>query len=273
MYDIIKSKENSRFKYAKSLQAKKYRDLSNQYLIEGLKIVKEALTYDAKFHMLLFSTEQSENKEISGILTLAEASNIPIYQIDNRIFKDLSETKSPQGIIGVVEKQNFKIGDVLKKDTLKMIILDGISDPGNLGTIIRTADACNYDSVLLSKGCVDLYNSKTLRATMGSLFHLPLITNMEIKETIELLQNNNIKVYGADVHLGENISDIKFGERFSIVIGNESLGLSEDSKKVIKRLIRIPMPGQAESLNASVAASIIMYESIRNQDHTKKCGQ
>lgn len=270
MYGIIKSKENSRFKHVKSLQAKKYRDLSNRYLIEGLKIVKEALTYNAEFHMLLFSTEQSDNKEISGILTLAEADNIPIYQIDNKIFKDLSETKSPQGIIGVVEKLNFRIGDILKREILKMIILDGVSDPGNLGTIIRTADACNYDLVLLSKGCVDLYNSKTLRATMGSHFHLPLIINIGIKETIESLQNNNIKVYGADVHIGENISDIKFDHRFAIVIGNESLGLSEDSKKVIKRLIKIPMPGQAESLNASVAASIIMYESIRNQDDVKK---
>ena len=263
MINLIQSNKNSVFKYAKSLQIKKYRDISNQYLIEGLKIVKEAISSNARLSMILFSSEQSENNDIKDILAKAESLALHIYQVDKRIFKDIAETESSQGIISIVDKPVYKLNDVLDKENLRIILLDEVSDPGNLGTIIRTADACNYDAVLLSKGCVDVYNSKTVRAAMGSLFHLPIIQNIEIKETVELLKKNFVTVYGAHVHNGEACYDVSYDGSFAVVIGNESMGLSKESLDSIQNMIRIPMPGHAESLNASVAASIIMYESIR----------
>ncbi len=263
MINLIQSSKNNVFKYAKSLQIKKYRDISNQYLIEGLKIVKEALSSNANLRMILFSAEQSENNDIKDILAKAESLELQMYQVDKRIFKDIAETKSSQGIIGIVGKPEFNLNDVLDKRDLRIIILDEVSDPGNLGTIIRTADACNYDAVLLSKGCVDVYNGKSVRAAMGSLFHLPIIQNIEIKETVELLKKNSVTVYGTHVHNGEACYDIVYDGRFGIIIGNESTGLSKESLDSIENMIRIPMPGKAESLNASVASSIIMYESIR----------
>ncbi|NLN48320.1 MAG: RNA methyltransferase [Clostridiales bacterium] len=263
MYKIIQSNKNKYFKHVKSLLVKKYRDLTNQYLIEGTKIIKEAMSYNAKIHMLLFSSEQSDNKEISDIVEMMDYNKVSVYQVDKSIFKEISDTDTPQGIIGVLEKPLYEVKDIYDKDFLREIVLDEVSDPGNLGTIIRTADACNYDLVLLSKGCVDLYNGKSLRATMGSLFHLPILVNANVKQIINELKNRSIAVYGANAHKGDALYDIRFDNRTAIVIGNESTGLSNDSLESIESMIRIPMPGKAESLNASVAASIIMYESIR----------
>ncbi len=265
MINLIQSSKNNIFKYAKSLQIKKYRDKSNQYLIEGLKIVNEALSSNVNLRMILFSAEQSENNDIKDILAKVEPLDIQIYRVDNKIFKDIAETESSQGIISIVDKPVYKLNNVLDKKNLRIIVLDEVSDPGNLGTIIRTADACNYDAVLLSKGCVDVYNGKTVRAAMGSLFHLPIIQNIEIKETVELLKKNFVTIYGAHVHKGEACYDIDYDGRFAVIIGNESTGLSKESLDSIENMIRIPMPGHAESLNASVAASIIMYESIRKE--------
>lgn len=265
MIKIIYSNKNRYFKYAKSLQIKKYRDVSNQYLIEGIKIIKEAISFNANLSMVFISSEQIENNEIKNIISICESINIPIYQVDKRIFKEVSETDSSQGIIGIIKKSKYEFNDIIEKNCLKIIILDEIQDPGNLGTIIRTADACNYDCVLLSKGCVDVYNSKSVRATMGSLFHLPIITNIDIIEIITLLKNKGVIILGAYVHDGEACYNIDYKEKFAIIIGNESTGLSKSVLDMIEKKIKIPMPGQAESLNASVAASILMYESIRKR--------
>ncbi len=265
MESLISSNKNKNIKLAKSLLRKKYRDLTNQYLVEGIKIVKEALAYNERIKMVFVSSDHKDSHEIKEILNSCRIHNIPIYYLEKSIYKEISETDSTQGIIAMVEKKEHKLELVLDKDFLKIIILEEIQDPGNLGTILRTADACNYDFVILSKGCVDLYNDKSIRATMGSLFHLP-IACMDIIDAIELLKSKKVVILGSDPHEGVLCYNLSFEKKLAIIIGNESAGISEEVLKLVDERIRIPMPGKSESLNASVAASILMYESIRQRE-------
>lgn len=263
MPSIISSKKNKHIKFARSLMRKKYRDITNHFLIEGKKIIEEAISFAASIKMIFISSENIDNYEIKKILNTCKDMDIPIYQIDELIFKEFSETESTQGIIGIVEKTKHNFNSILNKDELKLIVLEEIQDPGNLGTIIRTADACSYDCVALSKGCVDLYNSKTIRATMGSLFHLPIIIDLDIVDSINKLKSRNILTIGSSVTDGIASYNIDFKEKFALIIGNESIGLSQQALDLVDKKINIPMPGNAESLNASIAAAILMYESIR----------
>lgn len=266
MPDFIYSNKNKHFRFAKSLKIKKYRDLTNHFLIEGVKIMEEAMSLDGGLSMAFISSKHIGDQEINNISNICKDKNIPIYQVDGRIFKELAETESTQGIIGIVKKSEYQLNNLLKRSILKLIILEEIQDPGNLGTIIRTADACNYDCVILTKGCVDLYNSKTIRATMGSLFHLPIITNTDIFKLLNLLKDNDVLIIGSGVRNGIPSYDMDFKIKFALIIGNESAGLSDPVLNMIDKKVNIPMPGRAESLNASIAAAILMYESIRRND-------
>jgi TrmH family RNA methyltransferase len=148
----------------------------------------------------------------------------------------------------------------MDKSDYSLIILDEVRDPGNVGTIIRTADACGMSAVVLSKGCVDLYNNKTIRATMGSMFHMPIITEIDIITLIPQLKQQGCAVLGADPYSKISCIEIPPQKYMAVLIGNESKGLREEIKSITTKNITIPMPGQAESLNAGVAAAILMYE-------------
>ncbi len=244
---------------------RKYREQTELFIIEGIKIIKEALYSNQNISKIFVLPNCLDNEEIKDVRLKCKKRNIPVFQVDEKIFKEITEVETTQGIIGVVKKKKYDINDMLNKHTLKIIILDEIQDPGNLGTIIRTAHACDYSCVFLSKNCVDLYNSKSIRATMGSLFHLPIINDVDLCKTISLLKKEGAVIFGAIAQNGKACYDINFDEKFAIIIGNESAGLSRISLDLMDIGISIPMPGKAESLNASVAASMLMYESIRKK--------
>ena len=145
------------------------------------------------------------------------------------------------------------------------ILLERISDPGNLGTLIRTADAAGADCVFLSKGCVDLYNSKVIRSSMGSIFHLPVVINSEFDVLIENLKSKNINILAAHLKGKKTLYDINLTNGIGILIGNEANGLSDEISEKSTELIKIPMPGNAESMNVSVAGSIFIYEAVRQR--------
>jgi TrmH family RNA methyltransferase len=266
MKEIIKSNTNRTIKYIKSLQIKKYRDEYGRFLIEGEKLLKEALEYKAGISLVLMSESYAateKHKELEDILV---SLNIPIYYADDRLFRETGETETPQGVIAVADKVQFILDDILTKEELCLVLLDEVRDPGNAGTIIRTADACGIDAVLLSKGSVDLYNGKTIRSTMGSLFHIPVIQNVILEEVILKLKDKGVITIGADPHSKESCIDLPNYRKSAIVIGNESLGLGKDVKASLDRNVKIPMPGNAESLNAGIAAAMLMYEfSIRKR--------
>ena len=247
-------------KQIKALKERKHRDEAGLFVSEGLRFVNE-IPKDYNVEYYAFSESFCSDNNIETYEKRAVS-----YVFDDKTFKDFSDTNSPQGIIAVCKKKQFDVNKLLKeKNNGLYIIAEELNDPGNLGTIIRTADACACDGVFLSKGSVDLYNSKVLRSTMGSVFHVPVITDVEIEQCIELFKQNKITLYAAHLKGTKTPYECNLKEPTAFVIGNEARGLSEKTAQICDMLIKIPMPGRAESLNASVAASVLMYEAVRQR--------
>lgn len=266
MKEIIKSSTNKTIKHIKSLQMKKFRDEYGEFIIEGEKLLREALTYKASISMVLFSQSFAENAKHDELAAILSISNIPLYYAEDSVFKEVCETDTPQGVIAVVEKLEFNLDSIITKEELCIVFLYEARDPGNAGTIIRSADACGLDAVLVSKGSVDLYNGKTIRATMGSLFHIPVFQNLDTEEIISKLKESKVVTIGADPHSGKSCIELPYSKKTAIIIGNESQGINREIQAQLDLNVKIPMPGRAESLNAGIAASILMYEfSVRKK--------
>lgn len=252
---MILSRDNKNIKLAMKLKNKKYREAEGKFLIEGIRFVEEAINENV-VEFLLFSQKLYTNNDFDRVMENACVK----YEVEDSVLKELTETETPQGIMAVVKKKNYRLQEVTDG---MIIIADGVQDPGNLGTIIRTCDAAGAAAVVLAKGTVDVYNDKVLRATMGSIFHIPVIQAEDFKQLIEELQIKNFKIYATSLEGSENIYTTRFGERAAVIIGNEANGISEEHLELADKKIKIPMPGRAESLNAATAASIITYEILR----------
>lgn len=256
MLQEIRGNQNPKIKKARSLFLKKNRQKLNLFMVEGIKSVKDAITAGANIEMVFIS--ESFEKETLDL------SNFESYVLPDTLFNGISDTKAPQGIMAVIKmNKNLDLPD--KKNGL-YIYCDSVSDPGNLGTIIRTADAAGFDGIFLSEGCADLYSPKTIRSSMGSYFHIPIYENIK-KEQLEKLKKNGFKIYcGA---LSKNTimyTDADFCKPMIIVVGNEANGISEKILKIADECIKIPIFGKAESLNVGVAAAILMYEAKRQRN-------
>ena len=245
---MITSKSNEYIKHIKSLSQKKYRDEYNEFIVEGIKLVKEAL---------------QENLNIKKIIICEELFNEKIdfentEYVSEQIFKYISETETPQGILAVVEQKK-------SKDEEENIIfaLDNVQDPGNLGTIIRSLDCAGIKSLILSSGCADLYNPKVVRSTMGAIFRVNIEKSQDFIGKLIKLKEKGYNVITTSLQTNKSIYDINFKEKCVIVIGNESKGVSNDVIDIADSKTKIPMIGKTESLNAGVAASIIAYEVVR----------
>ena len=236
----ITSLDNQLVKKIASLHKKKFRDEYELFFIEGMKSIKEAINFNQEIEYILYSPDMVEyDLDIEGI------------EVSKEILCKISDTVTPQGIIAVCKIKEEKI-DVLKGKK-KIVYLDKVQDPGNVGTIIRTADAFGIDGVVLSKECADIYSPKVVRSTMGSIFHLPVIRDVGVEE----LKKLNMKIYSSSLDGDE---EFKIEDNSILVIGNEGNGISEETKEITDEFIKIRMPGNAESLNASIAAGILMYE-------------
>lgn len=165
--------------------------------------------------------------------------------------------------------KTYKLDDILSVKNPFLVICESINDPGNLGSLIRTADASGASGVLLSNSCVDLYNSKVIRSSMGSIFHIPIITNIQLSDLFTILKINNISTYGAFLNTENTLYSQPLTEPTAILIGNEANGLTPETIDKCDNLFKIPMPGKAESLNASVAFGIIAFEVVRQREMLK----
>jgi TrmH family RNA methyltransferase len=185
--------------------------------------------------------------------------------VAENVFEKLSETKTPQGVLAVVRMQEYKLEKLLmiKKNPL-FLVLENLQDPGNLGTILRTAEGAGVDGILMSRDTVDIYNPKVVRSTMGSLFRMPFVYTDDIKQTVEMLKTAGVKVYAA--HLaGEEFYEKDYRTGTAFLIGNEGNGLTEGLTALADEKIRIPMEGKVESLNAAIAATLMAYEVLRQR--------
>jgi TrmH family RNA methyltransferase len=251
----IESISNQTFKETLKLHDKKFRDKNNLFIVEGKKQVKEISKY---WHIKqIFISERYKNnikiKDFTNVIALPES-----------LFNKLVSTQSPQGIMAVVKKKQYNVKKIIKTHGL-FIILENIQDPGNLGTIIRSANSFAVKAVFVSKGSADIYSEKTLRATMGSIFHLPVINDIDIKDTLNLMKKEKITIFAASIKGQKYLNDIKFPSKRAFVIGNEANGLKNETEDLADELIKIYMPGKSESLNVAIAASIIMYETTKRQ--------
>ena len=255
----ISSKENGLIKHIIKLKEKKYRNNYNEFIIEGAKIVKEALEEKAVVKNIIIR-EDALNSELVEKQLKEKLQDEDYILVPDNIFKLLSDVENPQGVLAVVEKNNNrKVPDYLQDIIL---ILDNIQDPGNLGTIIRTADSVGLKEIIVSKGTVDAYNSKVIRSTMGAIFRVNIIESDNIIDTIKQIKQNNFKIVTTSLQTKKSIYDIKF-KNIAIVVGNEANGVSNEIQELSDIKAIIPMKGKTESLNVSVATGVLLYEYVR----------
>ena len=257
----ITSKENRLIKHIIKLKEKKYRKEYNEYIIEGVKIVQEAIQENAKIKQIIIS-EYAINTDLLQNHLKEELQKIDYIQVPQNIFKLISEVEKPQGVLAVIEKERINENIDLNQDII--LALDDLQDPGNLGTIIRTLDSVGLKQILISKGTTDPYNPKVIRSTMGAIFRVKIIECEDLKETLKKLQENNFKVMVTDLNTDKSMYDIKL-QKNVIVVGNEANGVSEEIKNLADTKVIIPMFGKTESLNASVATGVILYEYVRQK--------
>jgi len=266
----ISSSQHHLIKRIRQLYQRKYREKYRQYLIEGIRIVEDALAGGAKIECILLCDVLFRTENGKKLFQDLSATDLKIYRVPEKLFRDISDTHTPQGIMAVLSYQEFNYQDIIEKDQGFLILLDRIQDPGNLGTIIRTADAAGADAVLMSKGCVDLYNLKTIRATMGSGFHFPVLQDIgDTEEIICRLKENDFKIISTDVNATQYYYEIDYHGKIVLVIGNEANGILPEVRRDSDSVVKIPIFGKAESLNASVAASIVMYEAVKQRSRQK----
>ncbi len=257
----ISSKDNNLIKHIKKLKEKKYRDEYKEYIVEGLKLIDEAIKEDIEISEIVVCEGCDKSELIESHLKYEMARYECIY-VPQNIFKLLSDVENPQGILAVIKLKNGE--EEIKYDEDIILALDDIQDPGNLGTILRTADSVGLKQILVSKGTVDSYNPKVVRSTMGATFRVKVIECEELKETLKETQKNGYKIMCTSLDAKHSIYETKYNKKV-IVIGNEANGVSKEIQKLADEKVIIPMLGKTESLNAAVATGVILYEYVRQK--------
>lgn len=262
----ITSSQNPAVKELKSLKSRKDREEKGLFYIEGLRIVEEAVQEKANITGIFISEGFADTHAGSPLMRSMETLECKQYLIPDKLFAELADTETPQGILAVIGIRESHLEECLSEENL-LVMLESVRDPGNMGTIIRTADAAGFTGIIVSKDCVDVYNPKVLRSTMGSIFHVPIYRSGNFPETIREIKARGIKVYAAHLEGKCSMYDADLAVDSAVIIGNEANGISREVAALADRLVKIPMAGKAESLNASIAAGVLMYEALRQREH------
>ena len=258
---VITSKDNEMIKNIKKLKEKKYRDEENKFLVEGIKMVQEAINENAKISKIVICEDCINDGSIKQELLYEIAKHDCIY-VSEKVFQSMTEVTTPQGILAVIEKENSE--DNISYDEDIIVVLDGIQDPGNLGTILRTLDSADLKQIILSEKTADPYNPKVVRSTMGAIYRVNMIRSKNIIETIKNMKKHKYDIVATSLQTDKTIYDIDYKKKV-IVIGNEANGVSKEVLELTNQKVKIPMLGKTESLNAAVATGIILYEYVRKK--------
>ena len=276
---MITSTANQQVKRLIQLQNKaKLRDEEGVFVLEGKKVFDELRKYRPEFLVMTYFSESFYKQIIETAPEYLEGISYEV--LADNVFKEASETVTPQGVLAIVKQPKYELEELLvvcdeesqncgrsRADMdsesadapLRFIFLENLRDPGNLGTILRTAEGAGMTGVILSKGSVDIFNPKVIRSTMGSIFRVPFLYVEDTLATMKLLQEHGVKLYAAYLSGSEEYDKIAYANRSAIMIGNEANGLLEETAATADVRVRIPMAGELESLNAAVAAAILMY--------------
>lgn len=258
---VISSKDNEIIKSIKKLKDKKYRDIENSYIIEGIKLLKEAIEEKAEIKQIIIC-DDCEKTEIISKELMYEIAKYNCNYVTSKVFKYLTEVQTPQGILAVIGKTPKDQEIDYTQDII--VALDGIQDPGNLGTILRTVDSIGLTQILVSKETADSFNPKVVRSTMGAIFRVKVIECENLQEKLKEIKKNKYKVVVSSLQTENSLYNIKLNKKV-IVVGNEANGVNSEIQEMADEKIKIPMLGKTESLNASVATGVILYEYVRQK--------
>ncbi|WP_139996157.1 TrmH family RNA methyltransferase [Paenibacillus paridis] len=267
---LLSSVQNDKVKHWASLLDKKNRDRSGQFLIEGVHLVLEALRGQASVLTIVYDTDRGipEELKLERETNDSEATlGLEWVQASRAVMAKCTGTDTPPPVFAILTKLSPDSSALYRKNCL-VVVLDNVRDPGNAGTIIRSADSVGADAVILGKGCVDLYNPKTVRSTMGSLFHLPII-EADLKELLPQARAKGVTLVGTSLQAKHTCYSYDWKQSTWLLMGNESEGLSPIVRDLVNESVIIPMVGQAESLNVAMAATVLLYESLRQREHSK----
>lgn len=260
---MITSLSNAKMKQVVSWQQKsKERRRDKVFLVEGVKMFLEA---PADWIMEVYLTEAlyEKNKDNDQFVKKLEYAGYEL--VSEEVFERISDTQTPQGILCVLHQPEYDLDSLLKAENPLFVILENLQDPGNLGTILRTGEGAGITGVIMSNGTVDIFNPKVIRSTMGSVYRVPFLYVKDLEEILPILQKKGIKTYAAHLKGVNYYQEAKFDGPSAFLIGNEGNGLTDSVSNLAGEYIKIPMEGKVESLNAAVAASLLMYEAHRQR--------
>ena len=253
---MITTSQNKQIKQVvKLLKSSRERKKTGLFVIEGLRMFRE-IPEDRREKVFVSSDFIKEDREI--------LRGISFEEVSPQVFREISDTETPQGILSLVRMEQTPISEIFKRDGNSILLLENLQDPGNLGTLIRTGEGAGVCCVIMSKDTVDIYNPKVIRSTMGSIFRVPFCYVEDLAEIVELLKQRSIHVYAAHLD-GSDYTDECYDKISAFLIGNEGNGLTDRIAALADKRIRIPMEGQVESLNAAMAGGLLMYEARRQR--------
>ena len=253
--------QNPVVKAAAELKQKKYRTQNGVYLAEGLRTAEEAVAYKAVETLFYVATDDERTMRL---LEDAAAQNIKLVCVSENVMKKIADTETPQGIIAVCKMRQPKLENLLASGKM-LLVLDRVGDPGNIGTMLRTADAAGIGGLVLLKGCADIYAPKTVRSSMGSLFHIPVLSGVSEQEFVSAAKKAGYDLLVTCLDGADNLYKADLSGRIAFVMGNEAGGVSETLLEKADKRVYIPMAGRAESLNVAMAAGIVMFEALRRK--------
>lgn len=258
----ITSATNPKIKYVANLQQKKFRDKERVFILEGLRNAEMAIESEAVIKMCFCTSDiLAQERAKSAVAKLA----CPIFEVGEHLYSKMSDTKSPQGLMLIVEQNAQDLGVILAKSTC--LVLDRLQDPGNLGTIIRTADAMGIGGIVCLKGTADIFAPKVVRSAMGSIFNLPLAIRVSEQEFLSCAREKGFALYATALDKSAKpLWNVEFKGHCALVLGNEANGVSPNLLDNCSEKIYIPMQGQAESLNVATASAMVMYEYRRQEN-------
>ena len=254
---MITSTSNQQMKHILALEKKaKYRREEQQFVVEGRKMFAEApREWVSKVYVAESAVEEMQDY----------LDGYPYEVVSDSVFKAISDTQTPQGILSVVKMPSYELTDLWKQDQTSLLILESVQDPGNLGTMLRTGEGAGITGVIMNKTTVDLFNPKTIRSTMGSIYRVPFFVAEDLEETMQELKEKGVKLYAAHLKGTMQYDEPDYTGATGFLIGNEGNGLSDEIANLADTYIKIPMEGKVESLNAAISASLVMYEANRQR--------
>ena len=253
----IESKDNNFFKSIKKLKEKRVRQKEGKFILEGFRLIEEATKANMEIEYIILSKGSEEKLQNSILKELIDDGKIYIFS--SSLFSQISSTEHPQGVIAIVKNKKM----IIDLEGQFFLICDKVQDPGNLGTIIRTGHAAGVDGIILTKGTVDIYNDKTIRSTMGSIFYVPIFYDNEDFSIIKKLKDSGVSLVTTSLEKSKDFFEEDLKGKIMLAVGNEGNGISNELFELANKKVKIPMPGGAESLNVAVATSIILFEKVR----------